>query len=534
MIRTASQQDGDGRHRYDACIVGAGPAGITLALELGQRGCRVCLLEAGSEGYSDAAQRLLDGEVMGSPYPPLRRARLSALGGTSRVWAGWCRPLDVEDFEPRPAFGAVGWPFDLQSLTPYYRRAHVICGLSDFEYDPALWRSRFGFGPPLVPEQDLVECMFHVRALNFGTAHRARLEAQRALDVLLGAPVTGLDIDEDGRALGALVRLRTGKTIVIRAGAFVLAAGGIENARLLLLSAADPSRAPGNGHGLVGRFFADHAFVNPGWLVLHGEPRRLDFFFPSPAVGAGAAVRAALALPTDVTEREALPRSALFFHPRYEASSAFDSPAVRTLLELRDMLRSRAVPGAFWPPLMRSLRSPRQIAVAALRRLLVRDGAGMRWRVRMMFETESRRENRLELGDERDVLGRRRPRVHWRLDDGELDAMRRALLRFDAAFRRSGVGHIESRLADDPAAWTAALEGGRHHMGTTRMHADPRQGVVDENCRVHGMRNLYVVGSSVFPSGGFANPTLTIVALAVRLADRLGGETGESLPARIT
>ncbi len=523
MIRTITEHDGGADRTYDVCIVGAGPAGITLALELADRGRRVCLLEAGGEGYTEAAQRLLEGDVATGSYPPLRRTRMSGLGGSTQVWAGWCRPLEAVDFRPRPRFGSPGWPFDRDALMPYYRRAHELCGLAEPEYDPAVWSARLGRRSLVTDDGELVDRIFHVRASRFGTEHRSRLEAARSLDVLLHAPVMGIELDAGGNACGADVRLATGGGTVVRAREYVLAAGGIENARLLLLSASEPERAPGNARGLVGRFFTDHPYVNPGWLVLHGGPRRLDFYFPSPVADASrAAVRATLSLPTDLIEREGLPGSALFFHPRYEAASAFDSPAVRAFLELRDSLRSRAVPDTRWPLLRRSLSAPHHVAIAALRRLLVRDGPAIRWRVRMMFETAARAENRVELGEPRDALGRPLARLHWRIDDGEIGAMRRTLDLFDGTLRRSGIGHIEPSLADDPDAWRGALEGGKHQMSTTRMHRDPSQGVVDESGRVHGTRNLYVTGSSVFPSSGFANPTLTVVALALRLADRLG------------
>jgi choline dehydrogenase-like flavoprotein len=125
------------------------------------------------------------------------------------------------------------------------------------------------------------------------------------------------------------------------------------------------------------------------------------------------------------------------------------------------------------------------------------------------------------LSDERDRLGRRRVRIEWQLGEADVENMSRVIQLFDQAVRQAGVGHLERAFPDTPAAWRQALEGGKHHMGTTRMHAASRHGVVDENSRVHGTSNLYVTGSSVFPSGGYANPTLTIVALAARLGDHL-------------
>lgn len=514
---------------YDVCIVGGGAAGITLALELAEKGRRVCVLEAGAESYTAAAQRLLEGSVEGDPYPPLRSTRMSALGGTTHVWAGWCRTLDGVDFEARPALGQVAWPFGRDELLSHYRRAHELCGLAEFEYDPDYWCAKLG-RRPLIEQaatgsghlEELVHCMFHVRVQNFAAAFRQRLEQAPNVAVVLRAPVTRVDVDPAGQVRGVRVHRPGADDVSVTALQYVLAAGGIENARLLLLSATTPEQAPGNRNGLVGRFFTDHPFINPGALMLRNEARRLDFYFPQPVPSAaGAAVRATLSFPRETFTSEGLFSAVMFFHPRYESHAVFASSEVRALLEWRDTLRSRAVRGATGRLLRRAIRRPDRIAVAGLRKLIVRDGPARRWRVRMMFETASRFENRVTLDPRRDELGRPRARVGWRLGDAEISGMRRALGLFDDAFRRAGIGHIERSLADNDEAWRRALEGGKHHMGTTRMHADPAQGVVDSDSRVHGTRNLYVTGSSVFPSGGYANPTLTIIALASRLAEHL-------------
>jgi choline dehydrogenase-like flavoprotein len=151
----------------------------------------------------------------------------------------------------------------------------------------------------------------------------------------------------------------------------------------------------------------------------------------------------------------------------------------------------------------------------------VRDGPARRWRIRGEFETGFRPDNRVTLSDERDRLGRRQTRVEWQVADADVENMRRVTQLFDQAVRRAGFGYLEPAFPDTPAAWRQAIEPAMHHMGTTRMHGSPELGVVDENSRVHGTSNLYVTGSSVFPSGGYANPTLTIVALAARLGDHL-------------
>ena len=521
MILDASKGLGHEPPRYDLCIVGAGAAGITLALELEATGLRVCLLEAGGPVYEAETQRLFDGEVVGQAYPMLRDTRVGALGGSTTVWAGWCRPLEALDFEPRDWCDAGGWPFGLDELRPYYARAHEICGLAAFEYDPGHWDGVLGSRRLLPGDPAFTNEIFHVRIQNFGGRYRERLERSRGVDLVLHAPVTRARL-EGGACSAVEIRTLDGHDLTIRADRFVLAAGGVENPRLLLLSADEQAGVPGDAGGLVGRYFTDHAYVDPGTLVLR-EPDSLDFYRGRPVDPSGGAssVRGVLSLRREAVERERLMNAALFFHPRYEAHRVFASEEVKALLQLWNKAKQRGVPGAAWPYAARAARAPHRLAVALARKLVVRHGPARRWRMRAAFETGFRYDNRVTLSDERDRLGRRRVRIEWRIADADVENMRRVTDLFDRTVRQAGVGHLERAFPDAPAAWRQALEGGKHHMGTTRMHRAPRHGVVDENSRVHGTSNLFATGSSVFPSGGYANPTLTIVALAVRLGDHL-------------
>ncbi len=507
---------------YDICVVGAGPAGITLALELEATKLQICLLEAGGITYERATQQLFEGEVVADNYPLLRDTRLGALGGSTNVWAGWCRPLEPIDFEQRDWSNADGWPFGLDELQPYYARAHKICGLGPYEYDPDYWSQALGPNKLLASDANFTNQVFHVNAQNFGHRFYAQLEQSKSIDLVLRAPVTRICRDTaTGKVKHVEVRMLSGHETTVKAHHFVLATGGIENPRLLLLSAATPDEAPGNAHGLVGRYFTDHPFVDPGAVVFRDSARSVDFYLPQPITSTGkeALVRGALTLCRESIERERIGNAALFFYPRYESHRAFESTEVKAFLQMWAKVGKRAVPGGTLANLMRAARAPHWLAVAAVRKLVVSNGPSKRWRLRAMFETESRYENRVTLCDEKDQLGRRRARVEWQLGERDLHTMSRVIHLFDEALRHEGIGRVERTFVDEPSAWKRAAEGGKHHMGTTRMDRDPQRGVVDENSRVHGTPNLFVTGSSVFPSGGFANPTLTIVALAARLGD---------------
>src|SRR3954470_11592968 len=341
MILDAEQGFGQEPPRYDVCIVGAGAAGITLALELEATGLRVCLLEAGGAVYEPETQRLFEGQVRGHNYPPLRDTRVGALGGSTTVWAGWCRPLEPIDFDD--------WPFGLDELRPWYARAHEISGLAAFDYDPEHWADVLGSAGLLQRDPTFSNEIFHIQVQHFGDRYRERLEHSKTIALVLHAPVTRLRM-EGGACTAVEIRTLNGNDFEIQADRFVLAGGGIENPRILLLSAEQPAAAPGNAGGLLGRYFADHVFVDPGTLVLRTEDP-MNFYRARPiSQNPGASsVRGVLSLRRQVAERERLMHAALYFHPRYEAHRVFATKQVKAFQTLWNKFKRRAVPGGSWP-----------------------------------------------------------------------------------------------------------------------------------------------------------------------------------------
>lgn len=520
MITDARRLDADASVECDVCIVGTGPAGITVALELESTGARVCLLEAGGTKFERASQDLLEGPIENDPDRTLRDTRLAALGGSTGLWAGWCRPLDPIDFEDRKAMRASGWPFEYDDLVPDYRRAHELCGLGEFEYDPAIWEERSGHRRLAVSDPDLTSILFHVSPVRFGARYASRMRASENLSVWLHAVALRFHMaPASDRVASVSVGVLGGRRFEVAAREFVLATGGVENARLLLLSGGSPERGIGNGSGLVGRYYADHAFINSGCFVPREPELPLDFYFPATSRDhPESRVRGAFSLSRSALEREGLLNSAVFFRSAYEAHPVFDTPEVRALLEIWERARGRAVPGRTGAWLRKSARRPAAVATAVWQRLAVPDGPAPRWPLRASLDCEPRRDNAVTLSDRRDAFRRPLPRVRWSPGDLELTSIRRAYEVLDRAVREAGLGALDVPLGDDEGAWREACESGKHHnMGTTRMHVSPRCGVVDADARVHGTANLHVAGSSVFPTFGYANPTLTIVALASRL-----------------
>jgi choline dehydrogenase-like flavoprotein len=485
----------------DVCIVGAGAAGITLARALMDRRVDVCLLESGGLAPDAATRALSRGENAGLPYFPLDGNRRRCFGGTTGLWAGWSRPLDDVDFEARAWVPESGWPFGKEELVPYYRRAHAVCALGVDEYEPAGWEARLGCARLPLPAERVETRIYLLNPVRFGRKWRGALAQAPGVRVLLHSNL--LEIVTDGAArvvTGLRVGTLRGTRFSVTARDYVLAAGGVENARLLLLSDGARPAGLGNDHDLVGRYFMEHVHFPSGTLRLV-DPREAR-------VALYRARRRAVArlfLPAAVQARERLLNASIALDPRVVGIRGRLARALRTAGEgIRRSVRGLAGRDGQREPRARGLR------------------------LHYTLEQAPNPASRVTLATERDALGLRRARLEWRTTALEAETFRRCRRLLDEAFRRSALGWIETARDEHENVWPPPpLQGRRgHHMGTTRMSADPRRGVVDEHCRVHGIVNLHVAGSSVFPTAGAGTPTLTILALALRLADRIGATRG--------
>jgi len=464
---------------FDLAIIGAGPAGITLARELGGRGYRIALLEAGGmEPPDEAARKLYDADVVGLPYP-IQASRQRFFGGTSNHWGGWCRPQDDSDFESREWMPLAGWPLERGQLEEYYHRAHEILAIDSSDYEAG----RHTESSALLPADeasDFRNAAFRFSPpLRFKDAFGAELEASRNISVFLNATVVEIG-HESGQVTHVDIRTLGGHEASIRAGRFVLAAGGLEVPRLLLHTARDGAPALGNASGFVGRCFMEHFGYTPGYILTRAGlkyHRHQDL--------SGHSIMPVLA-----------PSPALMF---------------RESLNNCCMLLTATEPDADWPP--GALSTP-----GLARRL---GKAAWRYRVQMINESTPNPESRVMLSDQRDALGMRRLVLDWRIMERDLESTARTVKYLVRWLGGSGLGRVQFTRPISPET-TERFTGGMHHMGTARMSATPGDGVVDTDCRVHGTENLYVASSAVFSAAGYSNPTLTIVALSLRLADHLG------------
>jgi choline dehydrogenase-like flavoprotein len=466
----------------DVCIVGGGPAGLTIARRLAGSGLSVTLLEGGGERFDPAVQDLYVGEHVGDPPYDLAAARLRYFGGSSNHWQGWCRPLDPIDLEPAGRPTGHRWPIDHGELAAHYPAAHEVIGLPLTDYDAATWETRTGFAALPLGGSDIESTMLQVLPTRFGPTYRDELAASD-VSVQLHANVVDLVADER-RITSLTVAHLDGRIQTVEAGIVVLATGGIENARLLLSSDSHHRGGVGNRHDLVGRYFMEHPHVDAGHLL----PREGQDLTLYDGVGPDGPlpVKGLVVVPEELRREHHVGNFAALFYSRPEPLGHQHAAGL-----------GRAVASDI---------------------LGVRPGPGHA-RIELMTEQLPSRHNRVELTNRLDALGQRRCRLTWRLEAADEHTVRRGMELVGAQLGAAGIGPVHSSL--HVGRGRVHVYGGSHHLGTARMHEDPRHGVVDRDARVHGLENLYIAGSAVFTTGGFCNPTLTIVALADRLASHL-------------
>jgi choline dehydrogenase-like flavoprotein len=507
----------------DVCIIGAGPAGITLALELMKRGVAVIVAESGGLDFDPDVQDLAIGTTIGDPYRPLDTSRLRMFGGSSNHWQGNCSMLAPIDFEARDWLPWSGWPFEFSELAPFYRLAAAYCELDPDLFELERWIQEEENGVPAIESRKLTYGVaLGSPPTRFGDVYGPQLESSGSSRVLLHATLVDLELDHSlAKVRTAVLQTLTGKVARVDAKAFVLAAGGLENPRLLLAINRQISSGIGNAHDVVGRFYMDHPVIEGAALLtdadfgqrFRADDGRLFFRLTEEKQRADELLDA---------------RMPLISATRYRLS-----PGVESFHQAMGLLREAHLGGELWAHVGRMVSDWDLVLEAAGRRLFSRrffDSAEAFGGFLIDTMTEQRPDpaNRVVLTDERDALDMPRIQLHWRLLEEDLDNLERVYKVLGAEIGRLGWGRIHLRGADDTAGRLTGelLSHPHHHMGGTRASADPRRGVVDAELAVHGMANLFIAGSSVFPTGGCVPPTLTIVALSCRLA----GHVASRLP----
>lgn len=513
----------------DVVVVGAGPAGLVVASELADGGASVLILEAGGLPYDRAerrnafkairdhrngAQSLTRGSGSGEPYFPLRLSRARGLGGSTNALRSHGlrgRPMDAVDFGPR--FG-VEWPVAYEELASVLPIAEEYCGMRGDDGGPVDWSpSALELGGAI--SHNVVAAPFrHGRKTQFTDA--AMVSSARAqISVVTSAVVASIDTDGAGSVVGLDVRSLGGSAFRVTADTYVLATGAIDNARILLNS-RPLLYLMENAADHVGRYFMEHLHYVPAYLIPSAPEAATEL---ASLVGDQEHPDRWISLDQDTVVREELLRLAYLPVPVHRESLQPAVPATGELLRmapygpfgLRGRLRQAATAASGLHHVARAMAAR------------VRGGAGGDvFALSVMAEQPPDRASRITLSGKMDRIGTPLPHLHWRVGERDFEDARRSTELLAAEMSRLGAGEVVS-LWDRGERRPPVVTGGWHHMGTTRMSADPDSGVVDADCRLHGVDNLYVAGSSVFPTSGYANPTLTLVALAVRLGRHLTG-----------
>ncbi|MPZ46682.1 MAG: FAD-dependent oxidoreductase [Betaproteobacteria bacterium] len=505
----------DSAPTVDVCVIGAGAAGITLCTNLADSKLRVVLLESGGRDIDGATQNLYQATQTGIPYYDMTSCRLRFFGGTTNHWSGYCRENDPIDYDGWPELGVPAWPIGYKDIAPYVAAAAAQIGLQTDGFRPEVQALRNGYLPSDLLESrsgDFHSKVFQItRRRRFQELYSQALGQQSNLDVILHANVVHLDVSPNGNRLDSVtVRAFGRRPFKVHARRFVLAAHAVENARLMLHSDDVIVGGIGNESGQLGRNFMEHPYAESG------------LFFPSdafPQLYDADTLRKInlnmnLSLSAQAMRRERMLQYYCRFLPLY----GFEESA-----KALERLYSR-----FWEPA--DLRT-----IAAVRMLTTSPGQGARsfgarlgvvrpkpiaYMLDHRIEQSPNPASRITLSTERDALGVRKVVLNWALSELDYRTFAKGQEVVVRELSRLGAGRFELDPLT-PEAIRAHVRGHYHHIGTTRMATTGRNGVVDPNGKVHGMANLYVAGSSIFPTSGYSGPTMMIIAFAIRLAEHL-------------
>jgi choline dehydrogenase-like flavoprotein len=471
------------RKQYDVCICGAGPAGITTARVLAKHGKKVAIFEGGELEYSEISQNLYDGESIGMQYwDNVRSARLRFFGGTSNHWAGRCAIFDKVDFEQRDYLGLPGWPITSEEVLKTFDAACSVLDISKDAFQDSQkleWKgenfrlSERTFSPPT----------------RFGGKFYAELKDSSRIDVYINANLTDIKLNDDHDAVTSIeVRNYSNHKFYFSAKNYVLALGSIENARLLLNCDKQKQNGIGNQNDMVGRCFMEHFNVGFGRFISDDSP-----------VWQQGLIQLN---PSESMIRKLQIGNAVLHFERNSAPVSYGR-----LKKLKQAAREMVCKSETMTNLSRT----------AFDFNCPGDGT-----ISSMIEQSPNLNSRVFLGSEKDMFGMRRIKLDWQVSAADYKTIRTLGLEVAKEMARNGSARVQ--LADfilDESKGIREFGEHAHQMGTTRMSEDPKFGVVNKNLQIHGVKNIYVAGSSVFPTGGGTNPTLTIVMLSERLGHHL-------------
>ncbi len=503
----ARQLDNQSIIEGDICIIGAGAAGISIALDWINTPYKVILLEGGGFDYDDRVQELYNGKLTGHPYYPMKASRLHYFGGSTGHWGGMCSTFDDIDFEKRDWVENSGWPIKREDIAAFYPKAHNILDLGEYEWDVKYWQTK---DPSLIPlpldETVIWNKMWHFSPpTRFGQKYKDAIAQAQNIHLYTYANVTDINATDDISAIKQItVKNYAGKEHTVKAKYFVLACCAIQNARVLLSCNKQAPAGLGNNNDLVGRYFMEHVEIKTGELWL-SHTNRMELY----KMDGITKIRAELAISSTKQRELKVLNGSVSLMPLHMSNNTIPSIKIWSNNDPR-----------------KSLDSFHKYSSLDKRTFIQKMFSGSSFNSYGLFTRAEQVPNptsRVVLSDETDELGMPRANLNWALSPIDKKTVFTINKLIGEQCGVNGIGRVKLNdfLVDKDENLPSFTSGGWHHLGTTRMNDNPKEGVVDANCKIHGIQNLYVAGSSCFTTGGAVNPTLTVVAISLRLSSHL-------------
>ncbi|MDB3997548.1 FAD-dependent oxidoreductase [Candidatus Pelagibacter sp.] len=501
MLIDYSNHNNDENIESQICIIGAGAAGITLALELSKKKFDIVLVESGDFKSNDTVQNLYAGYNTGKEYP-IESSRLRYFGGTTNHWGGMCRPLDEHDFIKKDYVNYSGWPFSYNELKPFYSLAHNYLELGKYDYSIDHGRElKKSFRQCLLEKSVIIEKKLFKRStpVRYLKKYKKNITKNKYIRCYNNINIINLHLSNDkqhcNEAHGVSI---DGFKLNFKSKFFIICMGGIETPRLLLNSSKQEKKGFGNINGLVGKFFQEHPHLYSGELLLNPKLDPSKFFDCG-----GDWMNVKKKKPTSIW-----PIYTLTSEIQLKEKILNGSISLRGNLSNKSIIKSNN-------PLLKDYMEKMTSNIFGHRK----NSKLLRIPIFSRTESSPNPNSKITLSNKKDILGQYKINLNWELNELDFKSIYKTLEYFNAEANRLNIGRVQINYEDTKEKFE--FWGGQHHMGTTRMHTSAKQGVVNENLRMHNVDNVYISGSSVFPTSGFANPTLTIVALSIRLASYL-------------
>jgi choline dehydrogenase-like flavoprotein len=500
----------------DTCVVGAGAAGITLARELSKTNSDVILLESGSLSLEGDTQALYQGNNIGLEYFDLLTCRLRYFGGTTNHWGGYCRYNDEIDYLGRPEYGVPKWPLSADELTPYIQLAARQLELDYDNFNPHTIFTKHGQkSTDLLDDESLglqTKVFQITKNRRLAEIHKDEIKQSTKIRLYLHLNAVDIKLNNSGNQVSELItKTIYGKNIKVKANNFILACHAIENARLLLSSDSQVSNGIGNEHDHVGRYFMDHVHLHASEFI---PTQNFPILYNTRYLHK-LGINANIGF-TDSSLRE---MGILQYYCRF--NPVYTSQSVETAL--------RNINNTLWEPYDEQLLNDMSVVLSDLvgatkltitTKSLKYSPHPRFYRLDHRIEQAPNPLSRIKLSTERDSLGNRRADLDWQLNEMDYRTFRLGQDKIIKELSALGAGRFRvTEITDEYVNDNAA--GHYHHIGTTRMADNEKYGVVDKNCQVFNIHNLYIAGSSVFPTSGYSGPTMMVMAMALRLAKHL-------------